>query len=69
MAEDQTYSSISNAPEDLQREVLDLRRQLAESRARNRAMWSLLAEISQRLQASSTSIKAAVSSLLDYDIF
>ena len=32
-------------------------------------MWSLLAEISQRLQASSTSIKAAVSSLLDYDIF
>jgi K+-sensing histidine kinase KdpD len=29
----------------------------------------LLAEISQRLQVSSTSIKAAVSSLLDYDIF
>jgi signal transduction histidine kinase len=69
MAEDQQYSSASKDLEDLQREVLDLRRQLAESRARNRAMWSLLAEVSQRLQVSSTSIKAAVSSLLDYDIF
>ncbi len=69
MTEDQAYSSTSIDSEDLQREVLDLRRQLADSRVRNRAMWSLLAEISQRLQASSTSIKAAVSSLLDYDIF
>lgn len=69
MAEDQNVSSTSVNSEDLQQQVLDLRRQLAESRARNRAMWNLLAEISQRLQASSTSIKAAVSSLLDYDIF
>ena len=69
MTEEQNFSSTSIDPEDLQRQVLDLRRQLAEFRARNRAMWSLLAEISQKLQASSTSIKAAVSSLLDYDIF
>jgi K+-sensing histidine kinase KdpD len=69
MTEEQNFSSTSIDPEDLQRQVLDLRRQLAESRARHRAMWSLLAEISQKLQASSTSIKAAVSSLLDYDIF
>jgi K+-sensing histidine kinase KdpD len=69
MTEDQNFSSTSVGPEDLQRQILDLRRQLAESRARNRAMWTLLAKISQRLQVSSTSIKAAVSSLLEYDIF
>ena len=32
-------------------------------------MWILLAEVSRGLQVSSASIKAAVSSLLDYDIF
>ena len=69
MTEEQNFSAPSVDPEDLQKQVLDLRRQLAEAQARNRAMWNLLAEISQRLQASSTSIKAAVSSLLDYDIF
>jgi len=69
MVEDQNFSATSMDAAALQKQVLELRRQLAESRARNRAMWSLLAEISQRLQASSTSIKAAVSSLLDYDIF
>jgi len=69
MIEDKNFSSKSMDSAALQEEVLELRRQLIESRARNRMMWSLLAEISQRLQASSTSIKAAVSSLLDYDIF
>jgi len=69
MIEDQNFSSTSVDTEELQRQILDLSRQLAESKARNRAMWSLLAKISQRLQTSSTSIKAAVSSLLEYDIF
>jgi K+-sensing histidine kinase KdpD len=69
MTKDQNFSSISVDFNNLQSQVLDLRRQLVESRARNRAMWTLLAEVSQKLQASSTSIKAAVSSLLDYDIF
>jgi K+-sensing histidine kinase KdpD len=69
MIEDQNFSSTSMDSAALQRQVLELRRQLVEARARNRMMWALLAEISQRLQVSSTSIKAAVSSLLDYDIF
>jgi K+-sensing histidine kinase KdpD len=68
MIEDQNVSSSMDVAA-LQAQVLELQRQLAESQARNRMMWTLLAEISQRLQASSTSIKAAVSSLLDYDIF
>ena len=69
MIEDQNFSSTSMDSAALQKQVLELRRQLAEAQARNRMMWTLLAEISQRLQVSSTSIKAAVSSLLDYDIF
>ncbi len=55
--------------EDAQNQIVDLRRQLTELEVRNRMMWTLLAEVSRRLQTSSTSIKAAVSSLLDYDIF
>jgi K+-sensing histidine kinase KdpD len=69
MIEDQNFSSTSMDAAALHKEVLELRHQLAEAQARNRVMWDLLARISQRLQASSTSIKAAVSSLLDYDIF
>ena len=69
MIEEQNSFSTAMDLEDAQRQILGLRRQLAELKAQNQAMWTLLAEISRRLQTSSTSIKAAVSSLLDYDIF
>jgi signal transduction histidine kinase len=69
MIEEQDIFSTATDLEDAQRQILELHRQLAELKAQNRAMWALLAEISRRLQTSSTSIKAAVSSLLDYDIF
>jgi hypothetical protein len=35
----------------------------------DQAMWSLLVQLSRKLQVSSASIKAGVSSLLDYNIF
>ena len=69
MIEEQTIFSTEMTLEDAQRQIQALHRQLAELKGQNRAMWGLLAEISRRLQTSSTSIKAAVSSLLDYDIF
>lgn len=47
----------------------DLRRQLAELSARNRTLQTLLVEISRKLQISSASIKAAVSSMLSLDFF
>jgi len=55
--------------EQLQTTIEELQYRLAHVTAKNRAMWSLLAEVTRRLHASSASIKAAVSSLLDYDIF
>lgn len=54
---------------DLQQENQALRRELAEIQARNQALWGLLVGVSRRLQSSSASIKAAVSSLLNYEIF
>jgi signal transduction histidine kinase len=69
MNEDPNISSTSMKLEEAQEEILALRRQLDELRAQNQAMWTLLAEVSRRLQTSSTSIKAAASSLLEHDIF
>lgn len=69
MSEDRANVPTSADPEELQRQVVDLRRQLAELKIKNRAMWTLLVEVTRRLQVSTTSIKAAVSSLLDYEIF
>jgi signal transduction histidine kinase len=69
MVESSTNSPQSADPEALQTEVTELRRQLTEVRAKNRVMWTLLVEITRRLQVSTTAIKAAVSSLLDYEIF
>jgi len=69
MIDEQNTFPTAMTPEDAQRQILTLQRQLTELQAQNRAMWTLLAEVSRRLQASSTSIKAAASSLLDHDIF
>ena len=41
----------------------------ASGAALDQAMWSLLVQISRKMQMSSASIKAGVSSLLDYNIF
>ena len=54
--------------EDLKNQISALQQELEDARTVNQAMWSLLVEITKRIQASSASIKAAVSSLLGYDI-
>lgn len=46
-----------------------LRRDLERMSVREKFAWLTLVETSRKLQASSASIKAAVSSLLNYDIF
>lgn len=55
--------------EALAQEVSVLRQELAALRRQQRAMWSMLADAGRHLQVSSASIKAAVSSLLDHEIF
>lgn len=55
--------------ERLEAENRALQEQLSTLKIKNQALWIVLAEIARRLQGHSTSIKAAVSSLLDYDIF
>ena len=67
--QDPNSPSLPATLEEAQNEIVVLRHQMAELRAQNRAMWGLLAEVSRRLQISSTSIKAAASSLLEHDIF
>ena len=57
------------AQNDPVNENLALQREIELLKTQNQITWSLLIEIVRRLQASSTSIKAAVSSLLSYDIF
>lgn len=55
--------------ERLETEKRALQEQLSTLQIKNQTLWIVLAEIARRLQGHSTSIKAAVSSLLDYDIF
>jgi len=58
-----------NQLKELQNEVSELKKKLDDANVLNHAMWTLLVEISRRMQVSSAAIKAAVSSLLGYDIF
>lgn len=46
-----------------------LRQEIEDLRAQEPVIWNLFAETSRKLQVYSASIKAAVSSLLNYDIF
>jgi K+-sensing histidine kinase KdpD len=69
MAADPSFTQPNTNVKQLQAQVLELEHQLTRQTAKNRAMWTLLVEVTRRLHASSASIKAAVSSLLDYDIF
>jgi hypothetical protein len=54
---------------DLPRQIEALQNKLLQLKTNNQVIWELLVQIGNRLQRSSTSIKTAVSSLLDYDIF
>ncbi|PIE80396.1 MAG: hypothetical protein CSA11_07960 [Chloroflexi bacterium] len=53
----------------LKNQVQALEEELAQLHSNNQIIWGLLVQIGNRLQRSSTAIKTAVSSLLDYDIF
>jgi K+-sensing histidine kinase KdpD len=55
--------------DELKRSNKALERELEALKLERQVIWPLLVETSRRLQASSASIKAAVSSLLSYDIF
>jgi len=55
--------------DELYQQNLVLRRELDELKVSLHSVWALLVDTSRKLQVSSASIKAAVSSLLNYDIF
>jgi light-regulated signal transduction histidine kinase (bacteriophytochrome) len=61
--------SSDNNLETILNENRALRRQLSELNARNQTMQTLHVEINRKLQISSASIKAAVSSMLALDFF
>jgi K+-sensing histidine kinase KdpD len=69
MNSDPNSPTNSSQIEELQAKISELKRELEEAKIINQSMWSLLVEIANRLQLSSSAIKAAVSSLLDHDIF
>ena len=69
MKQDHHSNPDTSQLEDLQAQISVLQQKLDEANVINQAMWTLLVEISKRLQVSSAAIKAAVSSLLGYDIF
>jgi K+-sensing histidine kinase KdpD len=69
MKTDRTSQTNMSQLEILQTKITELNRELEETKIINQSMWSLLVEITNRLQMSSSAIKAAVSSLLDHDIF
>jgi K+-sensing histidine kinase KdpD len=57
------------ASEKLVEENFALRQELQALKIEQQVTWSMLVDVVRKLQASSASIKAAVSSLLSYDIF
>jgi len=69
MNPDPKLPTNSSQVEILQKQISELNRELDEAKIINQSMWSLLVEITNRLQMSSSAIKAAVSSLLGHDIF
>ncbi len=69
MPAEQDSERYAAEADNLQLQIQDLQSQLSELQAKTQALWELLILIGSRLQMSSTSIKMAVSSLLDYEIF
>ncbi|MCA9872689.1 MAG: hypothetical protein KC441_03520 [Anaerolineales bacterium] len=53
----------------VKKQIQVLQDDLAQIKTNNQVIWGLLVQIGNRLQRSSTAIKTAVSSLLDFDIF
>jgi K+-sensing histidine kinase KdpD len=62
-------SMTKKTGQDLQTQVQELQNELSQLKRHDQTIWMLLVQIGNRLQRSSTSIKTAVSSLLDFDIF
>jgi len=60
---------INQAKGDDQSITGPLQTVITDNGALDRALWLLLVQLSRKLQISSASIKAGVSSLLDYSIF
>ena len=52
-----------------QKQIQKLQNEVTQLKTNNQVIWGLLVQIGNKLQRSSTSVKTAVSSLLDYDIF
>jgi K+-sensing histidine kinase KdpD len=69
MDEDPQGTPAHLSYEELYQQNLALQRELTDLRASLQPVWTLLVDASRKLQVSSASIKAAVSSLLNYDIF
>lgn len=69
MSGEKDLESHAGDAQSLSVQIQELQKELSEMEARSRAVWELLTLIGSRLQLSSTSIKMAVSSLLEYDIF
>lgn len=55
--------------EELRQRYLSLQQEIERLTAQQNTLWGLLSETARKLQLYSASIKAAVSSLLDYNIF
>jgi hypothetical protein len=69
MSEDSTRDASQLSYEELYRQNVTLRQELDDLKLNLQSMWALLVDTNRKLQVSSASIKAAVSSLLNYDIF
>jgi K+-sensing histidine kinase KdpD len=68
MGTNQNSNINSQDTEYLKNQILNLRQEIEGLRSSNQALWSLVVNISKKIQISSAAIKASVSSLLGYDI-
>lgn len=69
MSEEKTLDKLSSySKEDLLEYIKNVELELMSSQLNNRTLWSTLGRIIDHIQISSAGIKAAVTSLLDYDI-
>ncbi len=69
MSDDHDAAVKPEHDDDLEKRLREVQDQLDQLRANTWLIWEILVRIGNKLQRSSTSIKTAVSSLLDFDIF
>jgi K+-sensing histidine kinase KdpD len=67
MSENEKSQSLTNI--ELVNEIQELRQELDKYSEQNKYLWKTFVDTSRRLQVTTSSIKAAVTSLLMYDIF